>query len=140
MLAGSGQVACLWLTWSGESVSVLVMCLAGGMNRNQQEVVEYLQEEVRALKEMLGNAAERNDLEGVSENALRRIGCHGSIHGGGMDGQGTGVSSRAVRHQSRDAFGENCWPRAGAKRVVDVTGGSELGRSVDWIFCAPVVC
>jgi hypothetical protein len=32
----------------------LVICLAGWMNRNQQEVIEYLQEEVRVLKELLG--------------------------------------------------------------------------------------
>ena len=34
----------------------LVICLAGWMNRNQQEVIEYSQEEVRVLKELLGKA------------------------------------------------------------------------------------
>lgn len=33
----------------------MLLCLAGWMNRNQQDVIEYLQEEVRVLKEMLGN-------------------------------------------------------------------------------------
>ena len=31
-----------------------VICVAGWINRNQQEVIEYLQEEVRVLKELLG--------------------------------------------------------------------------------------
>jgi FixJ family two-component response regulator len=31
----------------------LVMCVAGWMNRNQQEVIEYLQEEIRVRKELL---------------------------------------------------------------------------------------
>ena len=30
-----------------------VICLAGWMNRNQQEVIEYLQKEVRVFKELL---------------------------------------------------------------------------------------
>jgi hypothetical protein len=39
----------------------LVICLAGWMNRNQQEVIEYLQEEVRVLKELLGKQPRFND-------------------------------------------------------------------------------
>ena len=31
-----------------------LMCIAGWMNRHQQLVIEYLQEEVRVLKEQLG--------------------------------------------------------------------------------------
>jgi hypothetical protein len=31
------------------------MCIAGRMNRHQQLVIEYLQEEVRVLKEQLGS-------------------------------------------------------------------------------------
>ena len=33
---------------------LLLICLAGWMNRNQQDVIEYLREEVRVLKEHLG--------------------------------------------------------------------------------------
>jgi len=33
----------------------LVICVAGWMNRNQQDVIEYLQEEIRVLKELLGD-------------------------------------------------------------------------------------
>ena len=32
----------------------LLICLAGWMNRNQQQVIEYLREEVRVLREHLG--------------------------------------------------------------------------------------
>src|ERR1035438_10736989 len=39
----------------------LVICLAGWMNRNHQEVIEYLQEEVRVLKELLGKKPRFND-------------------------------------------------------------------------------
>jgi hypothetical protein len=39
----------------------LVICLAGWMHRNQQEVIEYLQEEVRVLKELLGKQPRFND-------------------------------------------------------------------------------
>ncbi len=33
---------------------LFLICLAGWINRNQQNVIEYLQEEVRVLKELLG--------------------------------------------------------------------------------------
>jgi putative transposase len=32
----------------------VLLCLAGWLNRNQQEVIQYLQEEVKVLKEQLG--------------------------------------------------------------------------------------
>jgi hypothetical protein len=32
----------------------LLICIAGWMNRNQQDVIEYLQEEIGVLKELLG--------------------------------------------------------------------------------------
>ena len=35
-------------------LSFLLVCLAGWMNRRQQAVIEYLQEEVRVLQEQLG--------------------------------------------------------------------------------------
>src|ERR1019366_1616316 len=38
-----------------------LICLAGWMNRNQQSVIEYLQEEVRVLKELLGKKPRFND-------------------------------------------------------------------------------
>ena len=39
----------------------MVLCTAGWMNRNQQSVIEYLQEEVRVLKELLGKKPRFND-------------------------------------------------------------------------------
>jgi len=42
-------------------VAFLVLCTAGWMNRNQQGVIEYLQEEVRVLKELLGKKPRFND-------------------------------------------------------------------------------
>jgi hypothetical protein len=39
----------------------LVLCVAGWMNRNQQDVIEYLQEEIRVLKELLGKKPRFND-------------------------------------------------------------------------------
>ena len=38
-----------------------MICLAGWINRNQQNVIEYLQEEVRVLKEQLGKKPRFND-------------------------------------------------------------------------------
>ncbi|HWH70066.1 MAG TPA: hypothetical protein VNT26_11825, partial [Candidatus Sulfotelmatobacter sp.] len=35
-------------------LQLLFLCLAGWVNRNQQHVIEYLQEEVKVLKEQLG--------------------------------------------------------------------------------------
>lgn len=35
-------------------LSFLLVCLGGWMNRHQQVVIEYLQEEVRVLQEQLG--------------------------------------------------------------------------------------
>jgi Tfp pilus assembly protein PilN len=32
----------------------LLLCLAGWLNRNQQQAIQYLQEEVKVLKEQLG--------------------------------------------------------------------------------------
>jgi hypothetical protein len=39
----------------------MVLCMAGWMNRNQQSVIEYLQEEVCVLKELLGKKPRFND-------------------------------------------------------------------------------
>jgi putative transposase len=41
--------------------AVLLICVAGWMNRNQQDVIEYLQEEIRVLKELLGKKPQFND-------------------------------------------------------------------------------
>jgi len=35
-------------------LQLVLHCLAGWINRNQQQAVEYLQEEIRVLKEQLG--------------------------------------------------------------------------------------
>jgi hypothetical protein len=35
--------------------TLLLVAVAGWMNRNQQDVLAYLQEEIRLLKEPLGN-------------------------------------------------------------------------------------
>jgi len=42
-------------------LSLLLICIAGWMNRNQQVIIEYLQEEVRVLKEQLGRRPRFND-------------------------------------------------------------------------------
>src|ERR1039457_6773122 len=39
----------------------LLICGAGWMNRNQQDVIEYLQEEIRVLWEVLGEKPRLND-------------------------------------------------------------------------------
>ena len=39
----------------------LVICVAGWINRHQQEVIEYLQKEIHVLKEMLGQKPRFND-------------------------------------------------------------------------------
>jgi len=39
----------------------LLLCLAGWMNRNQQDAIEDLQEEIRVLKELLGKKPRFND-------------------------------------------------------------------------------
>ena len=44
----------------------LVLCVAGWMNRGQQDVIEYLQEEVRVLKELLGKKPRFNDAQYVA--------------------------------------------------------------------------
>ena len=41
--------------------AILLLCVAGWMNRNQQDVIEYLQEEIRVLKELLGQKPRFND-------------------------------------------------------------------------------
>ena len=40
-----------------------LICLAGWVNRHQQSVIEYLQEEVRVLKEQLGKKPRFNDYQ-----------------------------------------------------------------------------
>ena len=40
-----------------------MICLAGWINRNQQNVIEYLQEEVKILKEQLGKKPRFNDAQ-----------------------------------------------------------------------------
>ena len=42
-------------------LAFILLCLAGWMNRNQQDVIEYLQEERRVLKELLGKKTRFND-------------------------------------------------------------------------------
>ena len=42
-------------------LSLMVTCVAGWMNRHQQVVIEYLQEEVRVLQEQLGRRPRFND-------------------------------------------------------------------------------
>jgi hypothetical protein len=37
-------------------LAFLLLCLAGWMNRNQQDAIEYLPEEISVLKELLGKA------------------------------------------------------------------------------------
>ena len=39
----------------------ILLCLAGWINREQQAVIEYLQEEIRMLKEIHGKRPQFND-------------------------------------------------------------------------------
>ena len=41
----------------------ILLCLAGWINRNQQNMIEYLQEEVKVLKEQLGKQPRFNDAQ-----------------------------------------------------------------------------
>ena len=43
------------------ALQLLIVCLAGWLSRNQQLAIEYLQEEVRVLKEQLGTRRRFND-------------------------------------------------------------------------------
>jgi len=43
------------------ALQLLLICFAGWINRNQQNVIEYLQEEVRVLREQLGRRPGFND-------------------------------------------------------------------------------
>ena len=65
-------------------LSVVVTCVAGWMNRHQQEVIEYLQEEVGVLQEQLGRGPRFNDdqqrrlalkAKTVGRQGLRRLAC-----------------------------------------------------------------
>ncbi|MEM6820320.1 MAG: hypothetical protein AAF558_00065 [Verrucomicrobiota bacterium] len=40
---------------------LILFCLAGWINRDQQAVIEYLQEEIRILKEMHGRRLQFDD-------------------------------------------------------------------------------
>jgi hypothetical protein len=40
---------------------LILLCLAGWINRHQQNVLEYLQEEVKVLREQLGKKSRFND-------------------------------------------------------------------------------
>jgi len=42
-------------------LSLLLICVAGWMNRHQQVIIEYLHEEIRVLKEQLGKRPRFND-------------------------------------------------------------------------------
>ena len=43
------------------ALQLLLLFLAGWLNRNQQDIIEYLQEEVKVLKEQLGKRPRFND-------------------------------------------------------------------------------
>lgn len=47
------QEGSLWNTGWVNALQLLLLCLAGWLNRNQQFVIEYLQEEVKVLRELL---------------------------------------------------------------------------------------
>jgi len=54
----------------------LLICLAGWLNRNQQSVIEYLQDEVKVMKELLGKRPRFNDNQRRRLAAkARKIGC-----------------------------------------------------------------
>ena len=41
----------------------ILLCLSGWINRNQQNVIEYLQEEVKVLRQQLGKKPRFNDAQ-----------------------------------------------------------------------------
>ena len=51
----SGQLDCRTLRWMNVQLQLLVSIVAGWVHRGQQEVIEYLQEENRVLREQLGD-------------------------------------------------------------------------------------
>ena len=55
--AGNGKSLFLLHPRPVNQLELLLLCLAGWINRNQRQVIEYLQEEVRVLKEGEGLAS-----------------------------------------------------------------------------------
>ena len=55
------------------SMSFLLICFAGWMNRRQQAVIEYLQEEVWVLQEQLGKCPR------FTEDQRRRLAVDGKL-------------------------------------------------------------
>ncbi len=51
---------------------ILVVAIAGWMNREQSAVIEYLQEETRVLRELLGNKRPR-----LNDDQRRRLAAEG---------------------------------------------------------------
>ena len=43
------------------ALELLLICVAGWLNRNQQDVIQYLREEMKVLKEQLGKRPRFND-------------------------------------------------------------------------------
>ena len=66
-----------WDTPAVNPFVILLICIAGWMSRNQQDVIEYLQEEVRVLKELLAAAA-------AKELRKTSIQIQASVHGDGL--------------------------------------------------------
>ncbi len=56
--------------------NVLVIALAGWMNREQNTVIEYLQEENRVLRELLGNKRPK-----LNDDQRRRLAAKGKVLG-----------------------------------------------------------
>ena len=55
---------------------ILVIALAGWMNREQSDVVEYVKEENRVLRELLGNKRPR-----LNDDQRRRLAAKGKVLG-----------------------------------------------------------
>lgn len=77
----------------------LAICVAGWMDRHQQEVIEYLQEEIRVLKELLGQKPRFND------DQRQRLSC-------------------VIRDQTGDAGGSSCRNRPRAVGILDGASGA----------------
>lgn len=81
----------------------LLLCVAGWMNRNQQDVVEYLQEEIRVLEELLGKKPRFNDGQrlrlATKGKQLRRkvLQLGGARHPSGMAPEPSGVMSKNLK-------------------------------------------
>ena len=108
-------------------LSFLLICLAGWMNRHQQVVVEYIQQEIRVLQEQLGKRPRFNDDQRRRLTSLQEQACRPKRapalrqhrNSGHLAGVASAVDRQKVRlkHQAKieSAFGGSRHSRTGSK-------------------------